>query len=181
MHVSLVRKHIHLAHSPDDFLMRERILLGLKPMHRKATFTIPKRNFRCSKKKLFKSPRPCITFHNKLFSLTVICINPTSNPLSGSPGLLIQTTRTYIPYLEALSYIRKLRTRHVVVTWDPRNQPRTNLLKNEGCDFHADSHILNRWRSYGKVAEYETVSQYETQPYLSKLILHPTSDYCDIT
>jgi hypothetical protein len=166
-HDYLLRKHINFAHSPDEILMRERILPGLKPMHGKATFTIFRvfflRNFCCSKKKLSSSPRHCVTIHNKLFSLTVICINPTSNPLSGSLCLLIQYTSSYTPYLEALSNIRRLRTRHVLVTRDPLNQPRTNLVENEDGDFHAGSHtIVNRCRNYGKVAEYER------QPYLSK-------------
>jgi hypothetical protein len=35
--------------------------------------------------------------------------------------LFIQYIRTYPPYLEDVSSIRNLRTRHAVVTWDPPN------------------------------------------------------------
>jgi hypothetical protein len=37
-------------------------------------------------------------------------------PLVGSPRLFIQHIRSYPTYLEAISSIRNLRTRHVVVT-----------------------------------------------------------------
>jgi hypothetical protein len=42
-------------------------------------------------------------------------------PLVGCPQLLIQYIHSYPPYLEAVSYIRNLRTRHPVVTRDPPN------------------------------------------------------------
>jgi hypothetical protein len=40
-------------------------------------------------------------------------------PLVGCPQLLIQYIRSYPPYLEAVSSIRNLRTRHAMVTSDP--------------------------------------------------------------
>jgi hypothetical protein len=42
-------------------------------------------------------------------------------PLAGCPRLLIQDIRSYPPYLEGVSSIRNLRTRHAVVTSDPPN------------------------------------------------------------
>jgi hypothetical protein len=42
-------------------------------------------------------------------------------PLIGSLRLLIQYIRSYPPYLEAVSSIRNLRTRHAVMTRDPPN------------------------------------------------------------
>jgi hypothetical protein len=54
-------------------------------------------------------------------------VSPTPNPqaggspLVGSPRLLIQYIRSYPPYLEGVSSIRNVRTRHAVVTRDPPN------------------------------------------------------------
>jgi hypothetical protein len=54
-------------------------------------------------------------------------VSPTHNPLAGGspivgcPRLLIQYIRSYPPYLESVSSIRNLRTRHAVVTRDPPN------------------------------------------------------------
>jgi hypothetical protein len=54
-------------------------------------------------------------------------VSPTPNPqaggppLVGCPRLLIQYIRSYLPYLEVVSSIRNLRTRHAVVTRDPPN------------------------------------------------------------
>jgi hypothetical protein len=42
-------------------------------------------------------------------------------PPVGCPRLFIQYIRSYPPYLEAVSSIRNLRTRHAVVTGDPLN------------------------------------------------------------
>jgi hypothetical protein len=42
-------------------------------------------------------------------------------PLIAYPRLIIQYIRSYPPYLEAVSSIRKLRTRHAVPTWGPPN------------------------------------------------------------
>jgi hypothetical protein len=42
-------------------------------------------------------------------------------PLVGCTRLLIQYIRNHPPYLEAVSSIRSLRTRHAVVTRDPPN------------------------------------------------------------
>jgi hypothetical protein len=52
-------------------------------------------------------------------------VNPPSDPqagvtpLVGCPRLLIQYIRSYPPYMEAVSFIHNLRTRHAVVTRDP--------------------------------------------------------------
>jgi hypothetical protein len=45
-------------------------------------------------------------------------------PLVGCPRLLIQYIRSYPPYLDGVSSIRNLRTRHAVVTRDPPNMER---------------------------------------------------------
>jgi hypothetical protein len=53
-------------------------------------------------------------------------VSPTSNPQAGGPPLVgcpwlhIQYIRSYLPYPEAVSFIRNLRTRHAVVTRDQR-------------------------------------------------------------
>jgi hypothetical protein len=44
-------------------------------------------------------------------------------PLVGCPRLLIQYIRSYPPYLEAVSSVRNVRTRHAVVTTDPPEYP----------------------------------------------------------
>jgi hypothetical protein len=41
--------------------------------------------------------------------------------LVGCPRLLIQYIRSYLPYLEAVSSIRNVKTRHAAVTRDPPN------------------------------------------------------------
>jgi hypothetical protein len=70
-------------------------------------------------------PRFLMNFRNRLIFLRWGVVSPTPNPqaggppLVGCPRLLIQYIRSYPPYLEAVSSIRKLRTRHAVVTWDP--------------------------------------------------------------
>jgi hypothetical protein len=54
-------------------------------------------------------------------------VSPTPKPqaegphLACCPQLLIQYIRSYPPYLEGVSSIRNLRTRHAVVTRDPPN------------------------------------------------------------
>jgi hypothetical protein len=54
-------------------------------------------------------------------------LSPTPNsqaggpPLVGCPRLLILYILSYLPYLEAVSSICNLRTRHAVVTRDPPN------------------------------------------------------------
>jgi hypothetical protein len=42
-------------------------------------------------------------------------------PLVGCPRVFIQYIRSYPPCLEAISFIRNLRTRHAMVTKDPPN------------------------------------------------------------
>jgi hypothetical protein len=62
--------------------------------------------------------------------LTVRSCYPTANsqaggpPLVDCPRLLIHYIRSCPPYLEAVSSIRNLRTRHAVVTRDPSNPSR---------------------------------------------------------
>jgi hypothetical protein len=76
---------------------------------------------------------------NKLRGFTVGGgVSPPPNPQAGGPPpvggprLLIQYIRSYPPYLEAVSSIRNLRTRHAVVTRDPLNigQSPTTLTKS---------------------------------------------------
>jgi hypothetical protein len=67
------------------------------------------------------SPRPCVTFCNKLFFLWQGVVSPMPNPRKRTttfqcPRLLIQYIRSYPPYLEAVSSIHNLKTRHAVVT-----------------------------------------------------------------
>jgi hypothetical protein len=58
-------------------------------------------------------------------------VSPPPNPQAGGPPLvgylrlLIQYIGGCLPYLEAVSSIRNLRTRHAVVTRDPLNMDNT--------------------------------------------------------
>jgi hypothetical protein len=76
------------------------------------------------------------TFRNKLGVLRWGVFSPPLNPQTGEPSpvgcslLLIQYICSYPPYLEAVSSIGKLRTRHAVVTGDPLNKA---LKKGEKC------------------------------------------------
>jgi hypothetical protein len=49
---------------------------------------------------------------------------PRPTSLVGCPRLLIEYIRSYLPYLEAVSSTRNLRTRRAVVTRDPPNMER---------------------------------------------------------
>jgi hypothetical protein len=60
-------------------------------------------------------------------------------PLVGCPQLLIQYIRSYTPYLEAISSIRNLRTRHALVTRDPLNM-----------DLYKANYCKRNWLSYSK-------------------------------
>jgi hypothetical protein len=66
-------------------------------------------------------------FRNKLGVLRWWVVSPPPHPQAGGPPpvgcprLLFQYIRSYPPYLEAVSSIRNLRTRHAVVTGDPLN------------------------------------------------------------
>jgi hypothetical protein len=64
-------------------------------------------------------PRLLINFYNK----HIFTPNPQAGcrPLVCSPRLLIQYIRSYPPYLEVVSSIRNLRTRHAMATRDPHN------------------------------------------------------------
>jgi hypothetical protein len=71
-------------------------------------------------------------FRNKLGVLRWWVFSPQPNPQAGEPTpvgcprLLIHYIRSYPPYLEAVSSIRNLRTRHAVVTRDPLNMDYIN-------------------------------------------------------
>jgi hypothetical protein len=64
-------------------------------------------------------------WHFVIFFLRWGVVSPTPHihagelPFVGCPRLLIQYIRNYRPYLEAVSCIRHLRTRHAMVTRDP--------------------------------------------------------------
>jgi hypothetical protein len=79
-------------------------------------------------------PRLLVNFRNNLIFLRWGVVSPTPNPqaggppLIGCPRLLIQYINSYPPYLEAVSSIRNLRTRHAVVTRDPPTE--------HGCLFY---------------------------------------------
>jgi hypothetical protein len=68
-----------------------------------------------------------MNFRNTLIFLRRGVVSPTPNPKAGEPSLvgcprlLNQYIRSYSPHLEAVSFIRNLRTRHAVVTRDPLN------------------------------------------------------------
>jgi hypothetical protein len=72
-------------------------------------------------------PRLLVNFLKKLIFYGEELLAPRRTPqaggppLVGCPRLLIQYIRSYPPYLEAVSSIRNLRTRHAVVTRDPPN------------------------------------------------------------
>jgi hypothetical protein len=67
-------------------------------------------------------PMLLVNFRNKSIFLRWAVVSPTPNPQTGGPPivdclrLLIQYIRNYPLYLEAVSSIRNLRTRHAVVT-----------------------------------------------------------------
>jgi hypothetical protein len=76
-------------------------------------------------------PRPFAKFCNNFLRWRVVSSTPNPqagwSPLVGCPELLIQYIRSYPPYLEAVSSIRNLRTRHAVVTrahltWEGTNK-----------------------------------------------------------
>jgi hypothetical protein len=86
-------------------------------------FSVP-RSF-CQR--ILPGPRLCDTFCNRLDFLRCWVVSYPPNPQAGGPPpvgcprLLIQYIRSYPPYLEAVSSIHNLRTRHAVVTGDPLN------------------------------------------------------------
>jgi hypothetical protein len=64
-------------------------------------------------------PKPYIIFRKKPFFLPRAVISPPPNPQAGGPTLVgcpWMLTRSYPPYLEAVSSISNPRTRHAVVT-----------------------------------------------------------------
>jgi hypothetical protein len=71
--------------------------------------------------------RLCVVIRNKYWVLRGRVVSPPPNPQAGGPPtvgcsrLLIQHIRSYPPYLEAVSCIRKPRTRHAVMTVEPFN------------------------------------------------------------
>jgi hypothetical protein len=79
--------------------------------------------------------RPCVTFRNKLFLFkmrtcyTHINLQVGRPPLVGFPRMLIQNIRSYFPYVEIISSIYNLRTRHAVVTRDQLNKAYTSHIR----------------------------------------------------
>jgi hypothetical protein len=77
------------------------------------------------------NPRTYMSFRNKLifYDEKLLALTPNTQaggpPLAGRPQLLIQYIRSCPPYLEAVSSIRNLRTRHAVVTRDTLNTAST--------------------------------------------------------
>jgi hypothetical protein len=73
------------------------------------------------------APKPFVTFRNKLIfygeEFLGTCLSPLAGgpPITGCQRLFIQYIRSYSPYLEVVSSIRNLRTRHAVVTRDSPN------------------------------------------------------------
>jgi hypothetical protein len=79
-----------------------------------------------SSKESVQAPGRLWHFVTRLFFMARSCwpqaLPPAGGPtLVGCPRLLIQYIRCYLPYLEAVSSVRGLRKRHVVVTRDPPN------------------------------------------------------------
>jgi hypothetical protein len=72
-------------------------------------------------------PRLLVSFRNKIIFYGEELLAPTPNPhavgplIVGRPRLLIEYIRSYPPYLEAVSSIRIMRTRHALVTRNPPN------------------------------------------------------------
>jgi hypothetical protein len=59
-------------------------------------------------------------------------------PHAGGQPLVgcLRHIRSYLPYLEAVSSVRNLRTRHAVVTWDPLNMAIiTTTVRNRTAQF----------------------------------------------
>jgi hypothetical protein len=63
-----------------------------------------------------------MSFRNKLIFYGEELLAPRLSPkLEDHPFSVFQYTRSYPPYLETVSSIRNLRTRHAVVTRNPPN------------------------------------------------------------
>jgi hypothetical protein len=75
-----------------------------------------------------------MTFRNKLIFSRRGVVSPTPNPQAGGPPLVccprlfIKYIRSYPPYLETISSIRNLMTRHAVVTRNPLNMDSFHLV-----------------------------------------------------
>jgi hypothetical protein len=74
-------------------------------------------------------PTLLVIFRNKLIFYGEELLAPRPTPAEGPPlvgclRLLIYYIRSYPPYMEAVSSIRNLRTRHAVVTKGPPNMDR---------------------------------------------------------
>jgi hypothetical protein len=80
--------------------------------------------------------------------------SPTPNPLAGGqpivgcPWLLIQYIHSHPPYLEAISSIRNLRTRHDVVTWDPVLLNLVSFARNAEYIPHSQQSICIIWNRF---------------------------------
>jgi hypothetical protein len=87
-------------------------------------------------------PRIFIMIRKKLEVLRWGVVSPPPNPQArgpppvGCPRLLIQYIRSYRPYLEDVSSIRNLRTRHAVVKGDPFN------VGDYWDECHGPEHVL---------------------------------------
>jgi hypothetical protein len=89
--------------------------------------------------KLGRLSKESVKVRGFLFTFVTGVFSPTPNPqaggppLVGCPRLLIQYIRSCPPKLEGVSSIRKLRTRHAVVTRDPLSIDRfhTRELKQQ--------------------------------------------------
>jgi hypothetical protein len=69
----------------------------------------------------FTSPRSCVTYHNKQFSLQWGLLSPSPTHKDGIPTLcclrpLISNIRNYPPYLEDVSFVGDPRMRHAIGT-----------------------------------------------------------------
>jgi hypothetical protein len=83
-------------------------------------------------------------------------------PLVGCPRLHIQYTRSYALYLEAVSFIRDLRTRHGVVTGDPLLSRHQNAGQNHNIDIAKRSfENVAKFKCLGTTASNQNLIQEE--------------------
>jgi hypothetical protein len=110
-------------------IMREPVLFRFLTFHVPDLISIFLSVGRLSKKR--PNPRLFVTFrHNPiLYSGVSPKANPHTwgTPIFGCPRLFIQHIRSYPPYLEAVYFIRNLRTRHALATNDPLNMEISSL------------------------------------------------------
>jgi hypothetical protein len=90
---------------------------------------------------------PCVTFRNTTVCFTVRDVTPRPTPKLGDNVLSAlcdsySYIHSYPPYLEAVSSIHNLRTRHVMVTTDPLNMvliPIYSQIPSTFTNFHGVS------------------------------------------